>query len=399
MTLKVNEIANIKEIAEQLQKICKFGAFEYINNKLSINDKCRMCMQCTKEGPQGAITTIDETEEIPKTVLDKSRWKGICVIAEVQKGRISGATIELLSKARELSLATGHTIQAVVLGHELQKPVEELSYYADEVYVYDFPELKDFLPEPYAAALCNFIISYMPSTILIAGTNNGRSLAPKVAARFRTGLTADCTKLTMNENTDLVQIRPAFGGNIMAEILTSNSRPQICTVRPGIFAANEPDMLHKAKIIYPKINVSELSTKCKILKIEKKPEYIDIADAQVIVAAGRGIRNQAGLDLVEELAKLLGAQTACTRPMVENGLFNPRRQIGLSGRTVRPKLIITCGISGSVQFAAGMSGSDRIIAINNDPNARIFSIANYSVIGDVYEVLPRMISLIKGETQ
>lgn len=393
MPLVVNESAHQKDVALQLQSICKFNAFEYIDGVIKINESCRMCMQCVKEGPSGAITFVEIEKE--RVAHNKDMYKGVCVVAEIRNKVVANVTYELLGKARELAECIKHPVQVVVMGLNVKDVVNELCYYADEVYVYDNSSLEDFLPDPYTAAMDDFITKYRPSCILVAATNNGRSLAPKVAARFRTGLTADCTKLLMKDDTDLVQIRPAFGGNIMAEILTSNTRPQICTVRAGIFPIVKPTE-KKGRIIYSEMDRKLLITKCKILKVEKKPDFIDIADATIIVAAGRGIRNAAGLALIDELALILKAQTACTRPLVENGWFNPRRQIGLSGRTVRPKLIIACGISGSVQFAAGMSGADRIIAINSDPNAKIFDLAHYSVIGDVYEVLPKLITMLKG---
>ena len=396
MPLVVNESAHIKENAKILMSICPFNAFDYINSTLVINDSCRVCMQCVKEGPKGAIEEVKSESPKKDTVFDKSSWVGIAVVADFKGNRISTATYELLGKARELSQVTSHPVQVVVVGSDISEQAEALRHYADEVYVYDYIELKDFIPQTYSAVICSFIENYRPSTVLVTATSSGRSLAPRVAAAFKTGLTADCTKLTIKPDTDLVQIRPAFGGNIMAEIITANTRPQLCTVRAGIFEIPEPSET-KGKIYLQKIPQQLLSTECRILQLQKKPEYIDIADAQVIVAAGRGIKNIAGLTMIEELAKLLNAQTASTRPLVENGWFNPRRQIGLSGRTVRPKLIITCGISGSVQFAAGMSSSDRIIAINTDINARIFNIAHYGVVGDVYEVVPKMISLIKGD--
>ena len=221
----------------------------------------------------------------------------------------------------------------------------------------------------------------------------GRSLAPKVAASVHTGLTADCTMLEMKENTDLVQIRPAFGGNIMAQIITPNTRPQFCTVRYKIFSApqkSEPS----GKVIKMDIDKGMLKSDTKVLNVVEKPKETDISDAEIIVAVGRGLKSKEYIPFVKEFAEKISAQLACTRPLVENGWFDAKRQIGLSGRTVKPKLIIALGISGSVQFAAGMRNSDMIIAVNNDKNASIFDIAHYGFVGDIYEIIPQLTNFL-----
>ena len=229
-----------------------------------------------------------------------------------------------------------------------------------------------------------------PSSILVGATALGRSLAPKVACRVHTGLTADCTMLEMKENTDLVQIRPAFGGNIMARIVTPNSRPQFCTVRYKIFSAPERCAPH-GEIVRMPVDGELLRTGTTILSVTQKPAEADISDAEVIVAVGRGVRSREDISLARALADRLGAQLACTRPLVEAGWFDPRKQIGLSGRTVKPKLIVTLGVSGSVQFAAGMRNSPLIVAVNSDKNAPIFDIAHYGYVGDLYQVVPLLI--------
>ncbi|MBO4733495.1 MAG: electron transfer flavoprotein subunit alpha/FixB family protein, partial [Clostridia bacterium] len=206
--------------------------------------------------------------------------------------------------------------------------------------------------------------------------------------------TADCTMLEMKENTDLVQIRPAFGGNIMAQIITPNTRPQFCTVRYKIFSAPgwcEPN----GEVINMPVTDKMLSGDTEVLKTVNKPEEIDISDAEIIVAVGRGIKSKDDLALAEKLANKLGAQLACTRPLIEAGWFDAKRQIGLSGRTVKPKLIITLGVSGSVQFAAGMQNSDKIIAVNSDKSAPIFKIAHYGFVGDLYEIVPKLLEKIE----
>lgn len=392
MQLRINNTANNPVTAKKLMDICPFGGFEYNGGRLTLTAACRMCRACVKKGPPGAVTLTESCNE----KVNKELWSGVCVYAETNTGGIHPVTYELLGKARELAAVTGQQVMALLLGYGNETLARQLyTRGADIVYYYDYPELQEFLIEPYAAAFGDFIERIRPSSVLVGATTGGRSLAPRVAARFRTGVTADCTRLVMKEDTDLVQIRPAFGGNIMAEILTSSARPQFCTVRYKVFNAAEIQPDEDKELVRMELDRQMLKTGCRIISNERKPAFMDIADAEVIVAAGRGIRNKADLILVEELAEALGAQTACTRPLVENGWFDTRRQIGLSGRTVKPNLLVTCGISGSVQFAAGMSSSGRIVAINNDPKAQIFNIAHYCVIGDLYEILPEFTSMIK----
>lgn len=263
--------------------------------------------------------------------------------------------------------------------------------------MYDHPDLTGFNVLTIANVFSDFIKKEKPSSVLAGATSKGRSLAPRVAARFRTGLTADCTVLQMKENTDLVQIRPAFGGNIMAQIVTPNHRPQFCTVRYKIF-----DMAREVKNPSGSIKLMEMppafvDSRIQVQGIIEKEKQADISEAEVIVAVGRGIKKQSDLDMIRALAQHLGAQLACTRPLAEKGWFDARQQIGLSGRTVKPKLIITAGVSGSVQFSAGMKGSDCIIAIDRDRRASIFDVANYGYVGDLYEVVPKLLHTIRGE--
>jgi len=327
--------------------------------------------------------------------VDKAAWKGIAVYAELVEGAVHNVTRELLGKAQELAKVTDEPVYALVIGNGTAGAAAELLRYgADRAYVYDYPELTEYLPEPYANAFEDFIRKVKPSSVLVGATNVGRSLAPRVAARMRTGLTADCTKLEMRENTDLVQIRPAFGGNIMAQIITGNSRPQFCTVRYKIFEAAKPAK-RGGEIVRMELPGEKLESSVRILKIEEKPRFIDISEAKTIVAVGRGLKSKADAEMAQELADALGAQLACTRPMVEKGWFDPKRQIGLSGRTVSAKLIITLGVSGSVQFAAGMRNSECIVAVNSDPNAPIFDIAHYCLCGDMYEIVPELMRRIK----
>ena len=243
----------------------------------------------------------------------------------------------------------------------------------------------------------DFINKVKPCSILVGATTVGRQLAPRVAARFKTGLTADCTILDMAESTDLIQIRPAFGGNIMAQICTPNNRPQIATVRYKVMNAAERVENPTGEVVLESIEEEKLKSSIKVIAVKEKQKRNTIENADVIVAVGRGLKTKEDISMIEELAACLGAEIACTRPLVESGWVEARRQIGLSGRTVRPKLIITCGISGAVQFTAGMNNSDHIFAINSDENAPIFKVADYGIVGDMYKIVPALIKMIKEE--
>ena len=305
-------------------------------------------------------------------------------------------TLELLGKARELSKVTGHPVYALFMGNGIDAAAHELLHYnVDKVFVYDAPELARFQIEPYTAVFENFIQTVKPSSILVGATTVGRQLAPRVAARMKTGLTADCTILEMDENTDLSQIRPAFGGNIMAHIKTPNHRPQMATVRYKIMNAPERAEKESGEIVVCTIEKEKLLSHVRVLDIVEKPKETFIENADVLVVAGRGVKKPEDLKMLEKLADLLGGQLACTRPMVEAGWLDAKCQIGLSGRTVRPKLIITCGVSGAVQFTAGMNHAETIVAINKDPKAPIFKTAHYCLTGDLYEILPRLIEKIE----
>ena len=389
--LVINTHLITPEKAEALVSLCPFGAITYENDSLDISSGCKMCKMCVRKG-QGLVDFVEEVREI-----DKSLWKGICVYADCTGGNIHRVTFELCGKAKELAAVTGHPVYALIIGHKVSDCAQKLLHYGvNKVFVYDHPELSDFRIEPYTAAFCDFIEKEKPSSILVGATNLGRQLAPRVAARCRTGLTADCTVLEMKENTDLVQIRPAFGGNIMAQIVTPNTRPQFCTARYKVFSEPKPTEAPSGEIAAMEVREDMLSSAITVLSTTAKSKDIDIAEAEVIVAVGRGASGEAMRAMARELADLLGGVVACTRPLVEGNIFDAKHQIGLSGRTVKPKLIFTLGISGAVQFAAGMKSSDCIVAINSDPNAPIFDVAHYCVVGDVNLIVPKLIEKIKG---
>lgn len=390
MGLKINQTLVNDEVVKKLVDLCPFKAISYENGKLDINAGCKLCKMCVRNSD--GVVTFEEDEA--KTI-NKDEYKGICVFADCDHGKTHKVTFELIGKAIELAKVINHPVYALLIGYNTENNASELlEYGVDKVFVYDHELLKDFDMERYTNCFADFIESNKPSSILVGATNIGRALAPRVAARFHTGLTADCTKLEMKENTDLVQIRPAFGGNIMAQIVNTNNRPQFATVRYKVFSAPEK-VSPKGEICKCEIKDEWLKSHIEIIKIEEKPKELDISEADVIVAVGRGLKSADDLGMVNELAELLGGVVACSRPMVEAGIFDGKHQIGLSGKTVKPKLIITLGISGAVQFASGMKNSDCIIAINTNPNAPIFDVANYGIVGDMYKIVPELINKLK----
>lgn len=376
--------------AAGLVELCPFGAIEDNGGKIAISAGCRMCRLCVRKAPEVFEFVDDST-----FAVDKSAWRGIAVVAETDvHGTLHPVGLELLGKAKELAAKISHPVLAVVIGHGVEDAAKELlAYGADEVYVYDDPAFKDFRIEPYANALEDFIEMARPSSVLVGGTVNGRSLAPRVATRFRSGLTADCTVIDVSPNTDLDQIRPAYGGNIMAHINTPKHRPQFATVRYKVFSPPSPGVAD-GKLVRRQLPEQKLVSKIEILARRPKEASRSIEEAEVLVVCGRGVRRREDISLLEELAGRLGGMVAGTRAVIEAGWLDAKRQIGLSGRSVKPKLIITCGVSGAIQFVAGMSGSECVVAVNSDPKASIFKVAHIALVGDLYTIVPQLLAKI-----
>lgn len=368
---------------------CPFAAID-ITEKAQINESCKACGLCVKTCPENAIMKL----ETKSKGVDKSKWKGILVFCEVSGGRMHPVSLELIGKAKELAKVGDHPVYAVLVGSNVTEYAEEIRCFgADKIFVYDDNELSYFRAETYADCAADLIRFIKPSVVLVGATALGRSLAPRLATRFHTGLTADCTKLLLRENSDLVQIRPAFGGNIMAQIVTTETRPQFATVRYKVMDAPERQDVPTGEIVLRKLPKTD--SKVRFVSRTPVPKSANISDAEIIVAGGRAFQKESDLNLIKELASLLGGEWATSRPLVEKGWSNNTRQIGLSGRTVKPRLIIACGISGAIQFTACMKDSDHIIAINNDKDAPIFDVAHVGIVGDVYEILPKLIEKIK----
>lgn len=382
-----------KEDIEPSIKVCPFNAIEYADGVLQINSGCKMCKLCVRKGPNGIFSLEEDKIKVPQ--IDKSKWVGVSVFVEHSEDAIHPVALELIGKAKELAKVTNHPVYAILFADKGEKMASTLlEYGVDKVYLYESKYLQHFNVEHFTNTMEDFINKVKPSVVLYGGTSIGRSFAPRVAARFKTGLTADCTILDMKENTDLVQNRPAFGGNIMAGIICTNRRPQMSTVRYKIFKM--PEKVEPfGEIVRMDTSHIVYKTGMRLIEIKNKPKEMDISEAETIVAIGKCFRTKEQMKMAQELADLLDAQLACTRPVIEAGLMDAKRQIGLSGRTVSPKLLITLGISGAVQFTAGMTGSEVVFAICDNKKSSIFDVCQYGIVGDVYEVVPQMIREIK----
>jgi len=328
--------------------------------------------------------------------IDKA-YSGVWVFVEQLEGKLATVTLELIGEAKKLASSLNVQVSAVLLGDKVDEILPTLlEYGADTVYIIDNPVFHFYRAETYRSAFCYLVEKYKPEILLMGATTTGRDLAGAVATTLKTGLTADCTALDIDlEKKVLLASRPAFGGNIMAQIKTPNTRPQMATVRYKVMNAIPRNEEVNGEIIICEMEASKLRSNIEVLSVRLKEKEESISDAETIIAIGRGVKSEKDLVMVRELADLLGAQIAGTRPMVESGWLDAKKQIGLSGRTVKPRLIITLGVSGAVQFAAGMNGSDYIFAVNNDEKASIFNVAHYGIVGDLYEVLPELIERIK----
>lgn len=322
-----------------------------------------------------------------------SEWHGILALMEYHNRRIELVGFQLLGTAQRLSAETRCPVQAVIIGHDTVDAEQQLlEYEIDHLVLCEMPD-SCFRADDYSAVLCECIGELHPAVVLIGGTAQGRAIAPRAAVQFRTGLTADCTELFMHPDGMLEQVRPAFGGNLMARILTPEARPQFATVRPNIMPAAETSQTCIRKVTRKGFPV--LKSPIQVLNTIPVQTQDGIGSAKVLVAAGKGVRCKEDLGMLGALAEALGGTLACTRAVVELGWLPPERQIGLSGQTVAPHLLLACGVSGSVQFTAGMRRSRHIIAVNSDPDAPIFSIAHQGYCCDLYELVPSLLKIIK----
>jgi len=357
-------------------------------------NKCTFCGVCVNECPYGAI----EMERPEEKGMDISRYKGVWVIGEQKDGKIERITYELIGKAIELAKKKGVETGVVLLGENIRSQAVELLYYGiDTVYIGDNPLLKDFLTEPYSQVLIHLINEEKPEIILAGSTTQGRALLSRVAVNLRTGLTADCTGLDIDNGTgNLVQTRPAFGGSVMARIITPKYRPQMATVRPRVFKIAEKAKEKKGKITEIDISGVDLSSRTRLLKFVKDiTTEVKLEDADIIVSGGRGLKGPENFKIIFELAKALNAGVGASRVAVDEGWIPYSHQVGQTGKTVAPKVYIATGISGAIQHLAGMQTSDIIIAINKDPDAPIFKVADYGIVADLFEVIPYLTKKFK----
>mgnify|MGYP002571309911 CR=1 FL=1 len=329
----------------------------------------------------------------------EAKTKDLWVFVETNEdGTAKNVGLELLTPGKMMAGKQGGALVAIVIGNNVDAAVKAASEHgADKVIVVEGPEYAHYSTDAYAIALVSLVEKYGPTSMLIGATNNGRDLGPRVSCRLQTGLTADCTALDIDEESgNVAWTRPAFGGNLMATILCPDHRPQIGTVRPGVFKKGEAGEA-KAEIIKEDIHVDAADIRTQILELIKEEggETVDLEGAEIIVSGGRGVGGPEGFEPVKALADVLGGVVGASRAAVDSGWIAHSHQVGQTGKTVGPKLYIACGISGAIQHVAGMSGADCIVAINKDPDAPIFDIADYGVVGNLFEVLPVMIDEIK----
>lgn len=375
-------------------KSCPFSAITLDDQKKAvIGMACTECGTCVEKCPFHAI----EKTAAEKEKADISAYHGVWVFAEQRGGKLMPVVIELLGEGRKLAEQIGTELCAVLLGENVADLAREcIGYGADKVYVADAPELKDYTTDAYTKVIYEAIQQYKPEIVLCGATHIGRDLGPCLSVKCETGLTADCTKLEIDPvDHKIMQTRPAFGGNLMATIVCSEHRPQMSTVRPGVMekAAFDPDRTGEIVTLQPVFADGDL--RVKVLEIVKNLENaVSLTDAKVIVAGGMGLGSKEGFDLLAKLADRLGGVVAASRACVDAGWAPHSWQVGQTGTTVKPAIYIACGISGAIQHVAGMKDSGYIVAINKNPSAAIFELADYGIVGDLYDVIPAILDAL-----
>jgi electron transfer flavoprotein alpha subunit len=376
-------------------KVCAYDALERVDKKVLINEKCTICGACVD------VCKFDAIEITRRSFKgqDVTAYSGVCLFAEHRGGALSSVVPEIIGAARELKASLDRPISAILLGHEVGGLAEELiAYGVDEVWLVDDPAVGEFAEDIQADLAAKILAEKKPEIFLGGGTIMGRSLLPRVAARLLSGLTADCTELSIDENSRLLrQTRPAFGGNIMATILCENHRPQMATVRHKVMKAAEKIAGgHEGRIVdfghlpvgEPRIEVLEF--------VPEESATVNLAEADFIVSGGRGLKDPKNFALIESLARALGGAVGASRAAVDAGWIPYSHQVGQTGKTVNPQIYVACGISGAIQHLAGMKSSDLIIAINSDPDAPIFGVAHFGIVGDLFAVVPEIVKQLGG---
>jgi len=372
---------------------CPYDAIDISSGVAFINEYCQLCKACLQVCPEGAIV---ETEKEGFKGSGVQGFRGVMVFAEQRDGKVAGVSYELLGVGKKLSDELKTELSAVLFGASEKEAKELIRWGADKVYLCGDHAFEKFNDDTYSGLLTRLIEEYKPEIVLAGATPIGRSFVPRVAARLKTGLTADCTSLEIDKETgNLLQIRPAFGGNIMATILCPNRRPQMATVRPRVMKRGEYQTGKTGEII--DIKADNLISRTKLIDTVKEVSEltVNLHEADVIVAGGRGLGDAKGFKLIEELAGVLGGAIGASRAAVDEGWISYSHQVGQTGKTVCPKIYIACGISGAVQHLVGMQSSDIIIAINKNSEAPIFNVATYGIVGDLYEIIPLLIKKLR----
>ncbi len=380
--------------------VCPFAAINMIDKKATMNEACTLCGVCVQVCPVQAITITREEA----SARDLSGYKGVWVYVELSETgdkthpkKIKQVTFELLSAGRKLADELGEDLCAVLLADKNHGYEKELGAYgADKVYMVEHDELFEYNTDIFSSVIVGLVTSHKPSIMLYGATIQGRDLAPRVASTLYVGLTADCTALAIKDGL-LLQSRPAFGGNIMADILAPRSRPQMSTVRPNVMKLAEPIHGRAAVVVRESARLDKSLRRVKVLerKIDHGAGTARIENANVIVSGGRGMKTREKFKQLEEISKLLGGVVGASRAAVDLGFKEKTHQVGQSGTTVSPKLYLCFGISGAVQHIVGMKASDVIVAVNKDPNAPIFNVAKYGIVGDVNEIVPKLAEALK----
>ena len=377
---------------EACVEACAFGALRMDDEGIAVgNDNCTACGACIDECPVEALS-LPAAAPLAVVTEDLGSYQGVWFWVEQFEGRAGSISWEMAGKGRDLADQLGTTLTACVLGHDVEEIAREaIAFGADRVFLVDDPTLARYRTDPYAAVLVDLVKRYKPEILIMGASSRGRDLAGSAATQLVTGLTADCTSLDIDPETRLLrQTRPAFGGNIMATILCPEHRPQMATVRHRVFEVPAKDESREGQIVRESAILAEDDIVSKVVDFLVSEGDVNLADARIIVSGGRGVKGPEGFKPIEELAEVLGGAVGASRAAVDAGWIPYMHQVGQTGRTVRPDLYIACGISGAIQHLAGMRTAKVIVAINRDPEAPIFDVAHYGIVGDMFEVVPAL---------
>lgn len=374
---------------------CPFSAITIEDGTAIIGESCSLCGACVESCDLGALS-LEVSRR--KAQGDLAGWSGVAVFCEYRRGQLAPVSLELLGIGRQLADKRGVKLKAILLGFNTRETASLLiGHGADVVIQVDHEALQDFRDDCYAQVFRYLLQEYRPEIVLAGATAIGRSFIPAVATSLNTGLTADCTKLEIREQDGaLLQTRPAFGGNIMATIVCEASRPQMATVRPKVMKALDFSAERQGEVFVVQPPADLFNSRVQVLEsVVGEASKINIQDADILVSGGRGLETAKGFELLNKLADTLGAKVSASRAVVDAGWIPYPHQVGQTGKTVAPKLYIACGISGAVQHVAGMQSAETIVAINRDEHATIFNVADYGLVGDLYEIIPKLIAKLE----